>query len=46
MFFGLNQTSPTAGTPPPVLEFSTFGDKQFNNIPVKFKPFQQHMTVM
>jgi len=39
MFFGLGQQSPTAGTPPPVLEFSAFGDKQFSNIPVVVSTF-------
>ena len=39
MFFGLNQTSPVAGTPPPVLEFSAFGDGQFTNIPVVVTTF-------
>tara|TARA_B110000902_G_scaffold24163_1_gene26677 strand:+ start:2676 stop:3272 length:597 start_codon:yes stop_codon:yes gene_type:complete len=36
MFYGLNDVdkSPTAGTPPPVLRFSSFGSNQFNNIPV------------
>tara|TARA_B100000900_G_scaffold413476_1_gene437558 strand:+ start:380 stop:982 length:603 start_codon:yes stop_codon:yes gene_type:complete len=39
MFFGLNQNSPVAGTPPPVLNFSAFGQKQFNNIPVVVTQF-------
>ena len=39
MFFGKNQTSPVAGTPPPVLEFSAFGQQQFNNIPVVLPTF-------
>jgi len=35
MFFGLNERSnPMAGTPPPVLRFSAFGETQFNNLPV------------
>tara|TARA_Y100001954_G_scaffold205967_1_gene228332 strand:+ start:861 stop:1469 length:609 start_codon:yes stop_codon:yes gene_type:complete len=39
MFYGLGQKTPAAGTPPPVLEFSTFGDKQFSNIPVVVTTF-------
>ena len=40
MFFGKNQTSaPVAGTPPPVLEFSAFGQQQFNQIPVVVSNF-------
>tara|TARA_B100001094_G_C18150093_1_gene783163 strand:+ start:137 stop:742 length:606 start_codon:yes stop_codon:yes gene_type:complete len=39
MFYGLGQQSPAAGTPPPVLEFSSFGDKQFSNIPVVVQTF-------
>lgn len=36
MFYGLGDVSstPTAGTPPPVLRFSSFGSTQFNNVPV------------
>lgn len=39
MFFGKNQSSPVAGTPPPVLEFSAFGTQQFNRIPVIVSQF-------
>ncbi len=39
MFFGKGQTSPAAGTPPPVLEFSAFGSEQFNNVPVIVSTF-------
>ena len=39
MFYGKNQTSPVAGTPPPVLEFSAFGTQQFNRIPVVVTQF-------
>ena len=39
MFSGLGQTFPTAGTPPPVLEFSAFGTQQFNKIPVVITSF-------
>ena len=40
MFFGINETgSPGAGTPPPVLRFSAFGETQFNNIPVLVQDF-------
>ena len=39
MAFGLGQGSPVPGTPPPVLEFSAFGDKQFKNIPVVVTQF-------
>mgnify|MGYP001231193713 CR=1 FL=1 len=36
MFSGINQRFPTAGTPPPVLEFSAFGTEQFYKIPDSF----------
>ena len=39
MFFGMAQTQPAAGTPPPVLQFSAFGERQFNNIPVVVSQF-------
>jgi hypothetical protein len=40
MFFGVKETgSPGAGTPPPVLRFSAFGEQQFNNIPVVLESF-------
>ena len=41
MFFGKKDIDqrPTAGTPPPVLRFSAFGEKQFNNIPVVLESF-------
>lgn len=39
MFFGMNQTNPAPGTPPPVLEFSAFGQNQFNMIPVVVSQF-------
>jgi|TARA_B100001094_G_C17901960_1_gene656910 hypothetical protein len=39
MFSGLNQSFPTAGTPPPVLEFSAFGTEQFYKIPVVVTAF-------
>ena len=40
MFFGMNEGSrPMAGTPPPVLRFSAFGETQFNNIPVLVSDF-------
>ena len=41
MFFGLNDLggNPSAGTPPPVLRFSAFGEQQFNNIPVVLESF-------
>ena len=41
MFFGKQDVgqSPTAGTPPPVLRFSAFGEKQFFNIPVVLSDF-------
>jgi hypothetical protein len=36
MFYGLGDVSstPTAGTPPPVLRFSSFGTNQFSMVPV------------
>ena len=37
MFFGFGDVSaqaPTAGTPPPVLRFSSMGESQFKNVPV------------
>jgi hypothetical protein len=36
MFYGLGDVpqTPTAGTPPPVLSFSAFGETQFNQVPV------------
>jgi hypothetical protein len=36
MFYGLGDIgqTPVAGTPPPVLRFSSFGSNQFNNVPV------------
>lgn len=36
MFYGLGEvdSTPRAGTPPPVLRFSAFGESQFNNVPV------------
>ena len=36
MFYGLGDLNqvPTAGTPPPVLRFSAFGETQFNQVPV------------
>jgi len=39
MFFGKNQTFPAPGTPPPVLEFSAFGSRQFNQLPVVVSQF-------
>lgn len=39
MYFGIGQSNPSAGTPPPVLEFSAFGEKQFNAIPVVVQQF-------
>ena len=41
MFFGKKDVDqrPTAGTPPPVLRFSAFGEKQFHNIPVVLESF-------
>ena len=39
MFFGKNQNSPVAGTPPPVLNFQAFGSQQFNNVPVVVTQF-------
>lgn len=34
MYYGIGQQSPAAGTPPPVLRFSSHGPTVFNNIPV------------
>ena len=41
MFFGKKDLggNPSAGTPPPVLRFSAFGEQQFNNIPVVLESF-------
>lgn len=38
MFFG-QDTSPIAGTPPPVLRFNAMGDYVFKNVPVVVKSF-------
>lgn len=34
MYYGLNEGTPSAGTPPPVLRFSSHGAQIFNNVPV------------
>ena len=41
MFFGLKDLnlSPSAGTPPPLLRFSAFGERQFKQIPVLIESF-------
>ncbi len=41
MFFGIQDlgSSPKAGTPPPVLTFSAFGEKSFNMVPVVIESF-------
>ena len=41
MFFGIQDlgNSPKAGTPPPVLVFSAFGEQSFNMVPVVIESF-------
>lgn len=41
MFYGVNEgTSPSAGTPPPVLRFSAFGTQMFHDVRVLVGSFQ------
>lgn len=41
MYYGIGDiaSEPSAGTPPPVLRFSAFGNRQFNRIPVVVTTF-------
>jgi len=40
MWFGINESTPPGpGTPPPVLEFSSFGTRMFNRVPVVVSSF-------
>jgi len=40
MWFGINESTPPGpGTPPPVLEFSSFGSRMFSRVPVVVSSF-------